>query len=294
MPNFSSFNPNPDNLRTLIFGKDNASTARALSTDTDGHILNIMLDGTISNLMGVTITAGTINSVMGATITAGTLDAVLGATITAGTLDAVLGATITAGTLDAVLGATITAGTLDVVLGTTITAGTLDAVLGTTITAGTLDAVLGTTITAGTLNAVLGTTITAGTLGAVMGTTITTGSLSSVTSISQKSFQETAYLDQVTGDAYTALPAVTTSVFGNYSFFVYNKGPGTNKVDARVEISANGTNWYVDVDTVTGIAVGSVDVLVPQRFLKFTRLALRSSTAASPTTVDSYFNGQGT
>ncbi|WP_053373706.1 DUF6385 domain-containing protein [Paenibacillus sp. FJAT-27812] len=315
MPNFSSFNPNPDKLRTLIFGRDSTDTPQALATDTAGHILNIMLDGTISNLMGVTITAGTITSVLGATITAGTINSVLGATITAGTLstvNSVLGATITAGTLstvNSVLGATITAGTLSTVnsvLGATITAGTLSAVnsvLGATITAGTLstvDSILGATITAGTLsavNSVLGATITAGTLStvnSVLGATITAGTLSSVTSISQKSFQESSSLNLPTVDAFTPLPAVTTSVFGTYSFFVYNRGPGTNAVDARVEISANGTNWYDDVDTVTGVAVGSVDVLVPQRFLKYTRLSYRSSAAGLPTTIDAYFNGQGT
>ncbi|WP_018131903.1 DUF6385 domain-containing protein [Effusibacillus pohliae] len=219
MPNFASFNTNPDDLRTLIFGKDTTATSRALVTDASGRLLNIQMDGTITSVLGATITAGTLNNLLNGTITS-----VLGATITAGTLSNLLNGTITS-----VLGATITAGTL-----------------------------------------------------------------SSVTSISQKSFQEQQTLNVVTADAFTALPAVTTSVFGTYSFFIYNKGPGTNKVDARVEISANGTNWFDDVDTVTGIAVGSVDVLVPKRFLKYTRLAYRSSTAGSPTTIDVFFNGQGT
>ncbi|WP_415839991.1 DUF6385 domain-containing protein, partial [Paenibacillus endophyticus] len=199
-----------------------------------------------------------------------------------------------AGTITSVLGTTITAGTINSVLGATITAGTITSVLGATITAGTINSVLGATITAGTITSVLGTTITAGTINSVLGATITAGTLSSVTSISQKSFQETSSLNIVTADAFTALPTVTTSVFGTYSFFVYNRGPGANTADARVEISANGTNWYADVDTVTGVAVGSVDVLVPQRFLKYTRLAYRSSATGLPTTIDAYFNGQGT
>ncbi|MFC4779398.1 hypothetical protein ACFO9Q_21600, partial [Paenibacillus sp. GCM10023252] len=109
MPNFSSFNPNPENLRTLIFGRDATEQSQALATNTSGNLLNIMLDGTISSILGTTITAGTLStveSVLGATITAGTLStvgSVLGATITAGTLStvgSVLGATITGGTLD--------------------------------------------------------------------------------------------------------------------------------------------------------------------------------------------------
>ncbi|EFM09180.1 conserved hypothetical protein [Paenibacillus curdlanolyticus YK9] len=283
MPNFSSFNPNPDNLRTLIFGRDATLEPQALATDTSGNLLSVIMDGTISNIsiQSATITAGTITSVMGATITAGTINSVLGATITAGTIDSVLGATITAGTIDSVLGATITAGTINSVLGATITAGTINSVLGATITAGTINSVLGATITAGTINSVLGATITAGTL-------------SSVTSISQKSFTEISNAGLVTADAYTPVATVTTSVFGTYSFFVYNTGPGTNRADARVEISANGTNWYTDTTTTTGIAVGSVDVLVPQRFLKYTRLSYRSSLTGNPTTLDVFFNGQGT
>ncbi|MFC4777938.1 DUF6385 domain-containing protein, partial [Paenibacillus sp. GCM10023252] len=240
--------------------------------------------------------AGTV-SVIGTTITAGTLttvENVLGATITAGTLStvgSVLGATITGGTLNtinSILGVTITAGTVSVI-GATITAGTLttvENVLGATITAGTLStvgSVLGATITAGTLS----------TVGSVLGATITAGTLSSITSISQRSFQEIANTGIVTSNAFTPLPTVTTSVFGTYSYFVYNQGPGINAVDARVEISANGLNWYTDVTTTTGIAVGLTDVLVPQRFLKYTRLSYKSRLVGFPSTIDVYFNGQG-
>ncbi|EBD8081368.1 hypothetical protein C3548_23295, partial [Salmonella enterica] len=97
MPNFTTFNTNPDNLRTLIFGHDSTGTAQPVHTDTSGNVLGIILDGTISNISGlttVTINAGTITNILNGTITS-----VLGATITAGTITSVLGATITAGTL---------------------------------------------------------------------------------------------------------------------------------------------------------------------------------------------------
>lgn len=229
MPNFSAFNPNPDNLRTLIFGRDDTSTAQVIATDTAGRVLTLPAGGTINAVLGTTITGGTVALSGGTVAISGGTVAVSEATITAGTLDAVLGATITTGTLAAVLGATITAGTL-----------------------------------------------------------------SSVTSISQKSFQEATSLDVATTDAYAPVMSVTTSIYGTYSFFVYNSGPGVNAADAIVEISANGTNWYTDVSTDSGIAVGSVEVLVPQRFLKYTRLSSRSTSAGNATTVDVYFNGQGT
>ena len=290
MPNFTVFNTNPDHLRTLIFGQDATGIARPVATDENGNVLTVLMNGTIGNLTisAATITGGTLTNLLNGTITS-----VMGATITAGTLStvtSVLGATITAGTLTNLLNGTITS-----VMGATITAGTLSTVsnvLGATITAGTL-----TNLLNGTITSVLGATITAGTLSTVsnvLGATITAGTLSSVTSISQKSFYENQNTDVVTGNAFSAITAVTTSTLGTYSFFVYNKGPGTAKVDARVEISANGTNWFDDVDTVTGIAVGSVDVLVPQRFLKYTRLSYRSSSSGNATTIDVIFNAQGT
>jgi len=223
MPNYAAFNTNPDDLRTLIFGKD-GTTTRALAVDAGG----LMLVG------GATISGGTLAAVQSATVAGGTLDAVLGATISGGTLAAVQSATIAGGTLSAVLGATISGGTLDAFLSGTIT------------------------------------------------------------SVSQKTFLEIATTDVVTGDSFTALPALTTAVLGTYSFFVYNRGPGTNAADVQIEISANGTNWFVDVATASPIAVGSVDVLVPKRFLKYTRLSYRSSVSGQPTTLDIYFNAQGT
>jgi ethanolamine utilization microcompartment shell protein EutS len=254
MPNFSVFNTNPDDLRNLIYGKD-GTTSRPLAVNSNAQLL----------VGGTTITTGTLSAVNGATITAGTLDAISGATITAGTLSAVNGATITAGTLDAISGATITAGTLDAINGATITAGTLSAVNGATITAGTLDAISGATITAGTL--------------------------SSVTSISQKSFLEISNTGVATGNAYTALAAVTTSVLGVYSYFVYNSG--ANAADAQIQISADGTNWYQTQEDLA-IASGSADVLVPNKFLKYTRIAYRSNVTDNSTDLDIYFNAQGT
>lgn len=48
MPNFSAFNTNADDLRTLIFGKD-GSTSRALAVDSNAQLL----------VGGATITTGT-------------------------------------------------------------------------------------------------------------------------------------------------------------------------------------------------------------------------------------------
>ncbi|MEK5256736.1 hypothetical protein NST74_25010 [Paenibacillus sp. FSL F4-0125] len=114
MPNYSSFQANPDNLRTLIFGRDASLIDHPLTTDPSGNLTTIILDGTISSVLGATITAGTLSSAGTVTnILEGTITSVLGATITAGTLSSAGTVTnILEGTITSVLGATITAGTL--------------------------------------------------------------------------------------------------------------------------------------------------------------------------------------
>ncbi|PZD93112.1 hypothetical protein DNH61_25380, partial [Paenibacillus sambharensis] len=201
--------------------------------------------------------------VLGTTITAGTLTSAGTITnILTGTIASVLGATITGGTIDAVLAATITGGTLT-------SAGTVTDILG-----GTIDAVLGATITAGTITSI-------GTVGTV----------NSLTSISQKNFIELATTGVTTSDTFTPLPANTTSVLGVYSYFLVNTG--ANPVDWRAEVSADGANYYVDT-TSTGVPAGGTDVLVPSRFLKYTRVSYRSTGAGAPSTVNIFFDAQGT
>ncbi|WP_311282644.1 DUF6385 domain-containing protein [Peribacillus simplex] len=126
----------------------------------------------------------------------------------------------------------------------------------------------------------------------MLGATITTGTLSSVTAISQKSFLEQETLGITTADALTPLSPVTTSILGLYSFFVYNSG--TNPVNTQVEVSADGTHYFVDTISIDPLAAGSVDVLVPARFLKYTRLSYSSTTPGSPSTIDVIVNAQGT
>ncbi|WP_052487493.1 DUF6385 domain-containing protein, partial [Gordoniibacillus kamchatkensis] len=158
---------------------------------------------------------------------------------------------------------------------------------------GTITSVLGATITAGTLtSAGTVTNLLNGTITSVLGATITAGTLSSVTSISQKSFVEQATTGITTGDTFTPLPAITTSVLGTYSFFVVNTG--ANPVDTQVEISADGTNYFIDTTGDNPIAAGSTDVLVPARFLKYTRLSYRSAAAGNASTINVLFNAQGT
>nr|WP_275444669.1 DUF6385 domain-containing protein [Paenibacillus sp. ACRRX] len=116
--------------------------------------------------------------------------------------------------------------------------------------------------------------------------------MSSVTSISQKSFVEQSTSNvQVGATSFTPLPAITTSNLGVYSFFVYNRQGGS--ITTVVEVSADGTHYYSDTNGAT-IAAGATDVIVPARFLKYTRLSYRSTLLAAPATIDVFFNAQGT
>ncbi|MBE3594391.1 MAG: hypothetical protein IMX04_05070 [Candidatus Carbobacillus altaicus] len=161
---------------------------------------------------------------------------------------------------------------------------------GATITAGSID-VASATIAGGTIDAVSSATIAGGTIDAVSSATIAGGTIDSLTSIAQKSFYEESTLNITTGDTLTTLPAVSTSIYGPSTFFVYNAG--TNDALVEIQISANGTNWYTDIAATT-VAAGAVNVFVPAVFLKYTQLAYQSATAGSPTTIDVYFNAQGT
>ena len=275
MPNFASIQSDPDNLRTLINAQDSTGTNHPVTSDASGNLTTFVLGGTIT--AGTLSSVGTINEV----VNVGTLSSVLGATITAGTLTSVgtVNNLTNVGTVSSILGATITAGTLSEV----VNVGTLSSVLGATITAGTLTSVgtVNNLTNVGTVSSILGATITAGTL----------TSVGTLTAISQKNFLEPQDLTGIaTSTSYTPLSAVTTSTLGTYSFFVYNFGPG-GSVDARVEISADGTNYYVDTSD-TNIAVGSVDVIVPSKFLKYTRLSYRS--AVTPSTITVIVDAQGT
>ncbi|MCM3677005.1 DUF6385 domain-containing protein [Peribacillus simplex] len=65
-------------------------------------------------------------------------------------------------------------------------------------------------------------------------------------------------------------------------------------MNTQVEVSADGTHYFVDTISIDPLAAGSVDVLVPARFLKYTRLSYSSTTPGSPSTIDVIVNAQGT
>ncbi|MFD2880586.1 DUF6385 domain-containing protein [Paenibacillus rhizoplanae] len=60
-------------------------------------------------------------------------------------------------------------------------------------------------------------------------------------------------------------------------------------MNTRVEISADGTNYFVDTTGDNPLPAGSVDVIVPARFLKYTRLSYQSATPGAASTLNVIF-----
>ena len=129
------------------------------------------------------------------------------------------------------------------------------------------------------------------TVSQVLAATVVGGTL---TAISQNNFIEQSFLNVGAGTVLTLTPlsAITTSILETYSFFIYNQSASGAVVDAFVEVSADGTHWFRDVEGVN-ITSGTVNVLVPQRFMKYTRLSYRSATTLVASTIDVIFNAQG-
>lgn len=102
-------------------------------------------------------------------------------------------------------------------------------------------------------------------------------------------FSETNFLDVITGDTFTGLSYVDTSTQTMYTFYVYNKGP--NSADVRLDVSPDEITFFTDVAART-IASGATDTFVAKTFLRYTRLAYKSTTAGQPTTLDVFFQKQ--
>ena len=69
----------------------------------------------------------------------------------------------------------------------------------------------------------------------------------------------------------------------NYTWFVNNIG-ATNTADVRLEISPNDLDWVVDGGTETVLTETAI-VVVPNVFLRYTRIAYQSTTAGADTSL---------
>jgi hypothetical protein len=111
-----------------------------------------------------------------------------------------------------------------------------------------------------------------------------------VTAVTSQGFDEVNYLAVLTDDDFTPLEAQDLSQLDVYSFAVYNRIE-SNTVDISVEISPNNIDWFTDISAQT-IAPGSMDVFVPARWLRYSRIQYKSTTPGQAATIDVYFQYQ--
>lgn len=101
-------------------------------------------------------------------------------------------------------------------------------------------------------------------------------------------YTEQVFQDVSTTDDFVALPAQDTSNKTVYSYAVVNRG--SEPALAQVEIGPNGMDYTVDVEAI--VPNGGTAVIVPVRFLAFTRLLVKSMHEGKPTGVTVYFQSQ--
>lgn len=274
MPNNLVFNNTASELKTQIYG-NNAGNVVAVAVDANGNFIL----GTLTAIVSagtVTVSGGTIDTVQAltagtVTIQGGTIDTVQAltagtVTIEGGTIDTIQA--LTAGTV------TIQGGTIDIVQA--LTAGTV------TIQGGTIDTVQA--LTAGTV------TIQGGTIDAVQALTAGTVTIQGGTIQAMPFFTSTDTTIAVTTASVDAL-TLETATQKVYSFYVANVG-GANTITALLMISptnANATYFVTDSSTQFTIGPTGAAVLIPMRFLRYTKLQL---IASGPTSALCYFNAQ--
>ncbi|MDP3486300.1 MAG: DUF6385 domain-containing protein, partial [Bacillota bacterium] len=83
--------------------------------------------------------------------------------------------------------------------------------------------------------------------------------------------------------AFTGSTTRDASDVPNYTWFTKNTG-ATNTADARLEISPNNSDWLVD-GTTQVVGTSTSIVVTPNVFLRYTRVAYRSTTAGSDTSL---------
>lgn len=104
-----------------------------------------------------------------------------------------------------------------------------------------------------------------------------------------RSFHQETFLNIQTNDKWMALPEQDTSRLITYSYAVVNKGDYPARV--QVQLSPNSQDFTAD-DYEQSVAAHSTLVIVPKRFLRFTRLIFTSLDFGKATQLDIYFQAQ--
>ncbi|WP_152391668.1 DUF6385 domain-containing protein [Paenibacillus guangzhouensis] len=104
----------------------------------------------------------------------------------------------------------------------------------------------------------------------------------------QHTFSEQQFLGlQVTANGVT-LPVQNTSLTTLLSYAIMNHGP--NPILAVLEVSPNAIQFAIDQKYT--VPTGSMKVINPMHFLKWTRLTLTTESGGSASSADVYFQSQ--
>ncbi|RUS49102.1 DUF6385 domain-containing protein [Cohnella sp. AR92] len=95
-------------------------------------------------------------------------------------------------------------------------------------------------------------------------------------------------LGRATSDDFAYLAPIDTSRQTQYSFGIVNKGD--NPIVVRLEISPNAVDYALDTEELVG--GGRTAAIVPIRYLRFTRLGIRSQAPGRDSVVDIYYQAQ--
>ncbi|MFT9495195.1 DUF6385 domain-containing protein [Anaerosolibacter sp.] len=103
--------------------------------------------------------------------------------------------------------------------------------------------------------------------------------------------EDVATVQPLAAGAVATVLTTNTSEMNMYSLYVRNTSD-TVTIDAQVQIAPIDEDAYYinDVASVTGLTADSIEVLVPQKYLKYTRLILSNNSTAAGSVV-AYFQG---
>lgn len=102
--------------------------------------------------------------------------------------------------------------------------------------------------------------------------------------ISGRVFSSSTETELITSDSYSYSQVYDVSQTTNYTVFVKNTGD-YNYCDAILQISPNSIDWIND-SKLYSIMPGEIASIVPRMFSQYARLAYKSSTHGSSTTID--------
>lgn len=101
-------------------------------------------------------------------------------------------------------------------------------------------------------------------------------------------FTEQLYAGIPAHDEWEPVPVQDTSLKSVYSYAIINRG--SNAAEVKIEISPNEINFISDLQE--SVAPSSTKVIIPIRFMKYTRVSVKSQETGQPTSVDVYFQAQ--